>query len=134
MVKESLRMLEELAAALERARARREPGHVDSLRALDAIQKAVLATRAYLQDEMLRLDGSRESARFATIARLWQQATREVAALDVSGPEKSLLRGEGWHKPARWSQLEKQGGWQMLQGIVDHCEWLLTVLPADARR
>ena len=134
MVKEALKMLDELIPALERAKARREPGHGASLRALDAILKAVVATRAYLQDEMLQLDGSRESARFSALARLWQQATKEVTALQVSGPEKALLKGEGWPASQRWSKLEKQGGWSLLQGILAHCEWLLAGLPAAPRR
>lgn len=134
MVKEALRMIDELTPALGRAKARRGADHAASLRALAAIEQAVVATRAYLEDEMLHFDGSRGSARLAKVARLWQQATKEVATLEVGGAEKALLRGEGWHKLERWKRLEKQGGWLLLQGLVEHCEWLLSVLPAEARR
>ena len=134
MIQEGLKTLDELLPALDRARARREPGHAASLRALDSIRSAVVTTRAYVADEMLRLDGSRDSARFSAVVRLWRQATAEVVAIDLDGPEKPLLKGEGWQKPDRWRKLEKKGGWELMQEILAHCEWILSSLPAAARR
>jgi hypothetical protein len=134
MAIESIRMLDELSAALTRATKRREPAHTASLRVLDAIATAVTATRAYVQDELVLIDGSRGSAKLSELVKLWKQATREVESLEVSGDEKALLRSEGWQKPERWRKMEKQGGWLWMQNLLAHCEWLLTTLPPPPRK
>ena len=129
MVSETAKMLDDLSAALGRARSRREPGHVASLRALDAIAAAVAATRAFAEAELVLIDGSRSSARLGELSKLWQKAQQAVLGLSIEGDEKSLLRGESWHKTERWKKLEKPAGWLWIKGLLGHCEWLLSGLP-----
>jgi hypothetical protein len=134
MATESIRMLDELSAALVRAKQRRDPAHTASLRVLDAIATAVKATRAYVQDEMVLIDGSRGSAKLSEVVKLWKHATQEVEALELSGDEKALLKAEGWQKPEHWRKMEKQGGWLWMQSLLAHCEWLLTTLQPPPRK
>ena len=125
MVKEALLLLEKLAGALERARARRTPAQTASTHALETIHGAVVATRAYVHDESLAFDGSRESARWFALTRLWKQAATEVLGLELAGAEKSLARGEGWLTQRPWKRIDKEdGGWR-LETILDHAAWLL---------
>ena len=105
MLSETAKMLDDLSAALARARSRRGPEHVASLRALDSIAAAVAATRAFAEAELVLLDGSRSSARLGELAKLWQRAQQAVLGLEVEGDEKALLKGEGWHKAERWKKL-----------------------------
>ena len=134
MVKDTLKMLDELSAAIERARKRREPEHVASLKALDAMATAVTATRGYAESDLVLIDGSRGAARLGEIGKLWKAARREVAALPTEGKEHALLKSEGWHKRDRWEKLESQGGWLWMKELLAHCEWLLSVLPAAGKR
>lgn len=133
MAKETLSMLDELSAAVARARAKRGPEHAASARALDAMAAAVTATRAYAESELLLIDGSRGAARLGDVAKLWQKAKQQVLAVPTDGAEKALLRGEGWNKPQPWEKLEKLGGWLWMKSLLDHCKWLITVLPGPGR-
>ena len=124
MVKEALKLLEKLGVALDGARARRTPEQTASAHALETMHGAVVATRAYIHDESLAFDGSRESARWFALTRLWMQAATEVTTLELAGAEKSLARSEGWLTLRPWRRLEKeQGGWR-LETILEHCQWL----------
>ena len=131
---ETLNMLDELSAAVGRARAKRGPEHAASARALDAMATAVTATRAYAESELLLIDGSRGAARMGDLAKLWQKTKQLVLAVPADGEEKALLRGEGWNKPQPWEKLEKLGGWLWMKTLLDHCRWLITVLPGPAKR
>lgn len=124
MVREALQLLDELAGALARLGASRPPGHEPSARALAEVAGAVAATRAYLHDEYLLLDGSRESARWSGLVRQWRQAAAGIRALDLPRAERALVRKEGWIEARRWKKLEKDLEWARLEVVLEHCRWL----------
>lgn len=130
MVNEALELLDGLAAAIEHARARRGPGHADSLQALEAIATAVATTRGYVERSSRMHDGSLEMARWSTVAERWLAASRLVLGLSLTGEEKKLAKAEGWLATRPWKRLEKEdGGWR-LQTVLDHCTTLRAGFPA----
>lgn len=133
MVKEALLLLDELAGALTRLREGRPAGNEASARALEEISGAIAATRAYLHDEFLLLDGSRESARWSGLVRLWRQAAAGVRAFDLARSERALVKKEGWAEARRWKKLEKDLEWARLEVVLEHCRWLRERVAAAPR-
>ncbi len=130
MVNEALELLDGLAAAIEAARSRRDPGHADSLRALTAIAAAVATTRGYVERSARMHDGSLEMARWSTVAERWLAAARLVLDLSLAGEERKLARAEGWLAARPWKRIAKEdGGWR-LQTVLDHCAALRAGFPA----
>jgi hypothetical protein len=124
MVKEALQLLDELVQALARLRDGRPAGHEASARALEGVSGAVAATRAYLHDEFLLLDGSRESARWSGLVRLWRQSAAGIRAFDLARAERALVKKEGWAEARRWKKLDKDLEWARLEVVLEHCRWL----------
>jgi hypothetical protein len=124
MVKEALQLLDELARAVARLREGRPAGNEASARALEEVSGAIAATRAYLHDEFLLLDGSRESARWSALVRLWRQCAAGIRAFDLARAERALVRKEGWAEARRWRRLEKDLESARLEVMIEHCRWL----------
>jgi len=104
MVKEALQLLDELAQAVA-ACARAGPPQRGSARALEEVSGAIAATRAYLHDEFLLLDGSGNRA-LVGLVRLWRQCApdprlRPRARRACAGAQGGLAEaraGAGWRR------------------------------------
>ena len=47
---------------------------------------------------------------------------------------RAIIEGALPITPEIASKLEKLGGWLWMKTLLDHCRWLITVLPGPAKR
>lgn len=98
--------------------AKRENG----LQAVNKVMRAVVATKAYLYDDLELSQASRE--RETEISAAWYAAAEAIYAFDRNLFESAQLKSLGWADPREWERANTEALTVDLNMIMAQCRWI----------
>lgn len=89
--------------------------------AIDAVERAALATKAYLHDVKTSVPNR---GRELSLYNEWHQAASAIEAYDPHLFEIARMKAIGWADPASWADLPVDPAKLKIDLILKQCEWL----------